>query len=164
MRWAVVCGSFSTQLATTLDSSQPLVNHYTILSVSSDSSPSEIKSAYHRALLLSHPDKNLTANPLIGAVDIASIKEAYLVLSTPTLRAQYDARTRRSRVPTGPRPAQVISLEEFQEHDDLDSWSHSCRCGGIYIITSEEMDKGRHLVPCNSCSEMVWVGYELAEE
>lgn len=86
------------------------------------------------------------------------------MLSTPTLRVQHDLRLQQSRTPTGPRPAQVISLEEFQEHADLDAWSHSCRCGGVYKIAGEEMESGQHLIPCTSCSEIIWVGYELAEE
>ncbi|KAJ7496918.1 DnaJ-domain-containing protein, partial [Mycena latifolia] len=132
---------------------------YAILDVTPRSSLAEIKSAYHRALLRSHPDKNVAS--ATSPVDIASIQEAYRILSTPSLRAQHDIRL---RIPTGPRPAQVISLEDFQENPELDSWSHSCRCGGAYKITGEEMESGQHLIPCTSCSEIVWVGYELAEE
>ncbi|KAJ7169051.1 DnaJ domain-containing protein [Mycena crocata] len=141
------------------------VNHYGILSVAPGSSLSDIKSAYHRALLRFHPDKNVASAKLSRrTIDIASIQEAYRVLSTPSLRSQYDLLLQQSRTPAGPRPAQVISLEEFQEHGDLDSWSHSCRCGGVYKITEEEMDRGQHLIPCTSCSEIVWVGYEPAGE
>ncbi|KAJ7099581.1 hypothetical protein B0H15DRAFT_944985 [Mycena belliarum] len=129
------------------------------MSVTPRSSPAEIKAAYRRALLRAHPDKNLASAALL--VDIASIQEAYRVLSTPALRAQHDAR---KCEPATPRPAQVISLEDFQEHAELDCWSHSCRCGGVYKINGEEMENGQHLVPCTSCSEIIWVGYELAED
>ncbi|KAJ7686505.1 hypothetical protein B0H17DRAFT_940334, partial [Mycena rosella] len=131
-------------------------DYYALLDIAPHASRPQIKVAYHRALLRSHPDKNVAST-----ADIASIQEAYRVLSTPALRAQHDTRL---RAPAGPRPAQVISLEEFQEHLELDSWSHSCRCGGIYRITGEEMENGQHLIPCTSCSEIVWVGYELAED
>lgn len=79
-------------------------------------------------------------------------------------------------IPPGPRPAQVISLEDFEEGghsnhggsgiegDGESAWHHGCRCGGIYIITGEDMEKGHHIVGCNSCSEVVWVGYELRED
>jgi diphthamide biosynthesis protein 4 len=62
-----------------------------------------------------------------------------------------------------PRPAQVISLADFDEQS-ADAWMHACRCGSAYAITEAEMDRGVHLIPCTSCSEVVWVGYELAEE
>jgi hypothetical protein len=62
-----------------------------------------------------------------------------------------------------PRPAQVIPLADFGEQG-ADAWTHACRCGGAYAITGAEMDRGVHLIPCTGCSEVVWVGYELAEE
>jgi len=65
----------------------------------------------------------------------------------------------------GPRPAQVISLEEFEEQEatiDSVSWNHKCRCGGTYQISDDDMEKGQHLVSCCSCSEVIWVGYEMA--
>jgi diphthamide biosynthesis protein 4 len=58
---------------------------------------------------------------------------------------------------------QVISLADFDEQG-ADMWVHACQCGGVYAIAGAEMDRGVHLVPCTSCSEVVWVGYELAEE
>lgn len=129
---------------------------YDLLALPADASPAEIKTAYRRALRQAHPDKRAGST-----ADIAAIQEAYRVLSTPPLREQHD-RGRRSFVPAGPRPAQVISLAEFDEGDD--AWAHACRCGGVYRITADEMEQGQHLVPCSSCSEVVWVGYELADE
>lgn len=43
-------------------------------------------------------------------------------------------------------------------------WRHGCRCGGAYIIRGAEMEAGHHLVGCSSCSEVVWVGYEVADD
>lgn len=68
----------------------------------------------------------------------------------------------------GPRPAQVVSLEDFtQLQYDVeleDVWEYPCRCGGTYRISESDMDKGMHLVGCRSCSEVIWVGYELVSE
>lgn len=71
-----------------------------------------------------------------------------------------------------PRPAQVVSLEEFEELQDPHTtdedrqgpWKYSCRCGGSYIITIDLMEDGNHLVACSSCSEVIWVGYEQVDE
>ncbi|KAJ7502980.1 hypothetical protein B0H11DRAFT_1987245 [Mycena galericulata] len=128
---------------------------YALLAVPVDASPAEIKAAYHRVLREAHPDKRAGST-----ADIAAIQEAYRVLSTPDLRAKHDGG--RSNLPAGPRPAQLISLAEFDEGDD--AWAHACRCGGVYKITVDEMEQGQHLVPCSSCSEVVWVGYELADD
>ncbi|KAJ6497674.1 DnaJ domain-containing protein [Mycena sanguinolenta] len=126
---------------------------YAILDLAPGADPRDIKAAYHRALLAAHPDKNNASTH-----DIAAIKDAYRVLSNPTLRAKAHQDYLKR-----PRPAQLISLAEFDEADE-DAWTHACRCGGKYSITAAEMDRGVHLVACSSCSEVVWVGYELAEE
>ena len=57
----------------------------------------------------------------------------------------------------------ITKLEEFDEESDS-TWTYPCRCGGTYVATEEMLDSGEHLVGCASCSEVVWVGYELAEE
>ncbi|KAF7362244.1 hypothetical protein MVEN_00570600 [Mycena venus] len=132
------------------------VDHYAVLSLTQAASSADIKAAYHRALLAAHPDKN----PDAPNADIASIQEAYRVLSSPALRAKTDAERRAK----GPRPAQVISLADFDEMTEQDAWTHACRCGGVYTITGSDMDGGLHLIPCTSCSEVVWVGYEMVEE
>lgn len=48
----------------------------------------EIKVAYHRALLATHPDKVLGAS---GA-ELDLVKEAFRVLGDDTLRKEYDAK------------------------------------------------------------------------
>jgi diphthamide biosynthesis protein 4 len=144
-------------------SSGELLDFYQLLSVSRDASASDIKIAYHRALLLFHPDKNgaqrSADSPTTPSISISQIKEAYRILSTPNLRAEYNS-PRHVTSALGPRPAQVISLDDFEEGVDRDMWYYNCRCGGVYRIASSEMEEGHHLVGCNSCSEVIWVGYE----
>ena len=101
-----------------------------------------------------------------ACVDIALFKDAYTTLSSPHLRAQYDEKFSQQIDVAGPRPAQVVSLEDFEEEEDGNlkvNWRYRCRCGGQYIITEEDLDNGQHLVGCGSCSEVVWVGYEQME-
>ncbi|KII93245.1 hypothetical protein PLICRDRAFT_102082, partial [Plicaturopsis crispa FD-325 SS-3] len=140
---------------------------YRLLDVSPGATSAEIKAAYHRALLRFHPDKRsprTQASP--NDPDVTRLKDAYTTLASSELRAAYDAQLRRdAHAAAGPRPAQVISLEEFDEEESAgDMWSYACRCGGVYRIGESDMDMGRHLVGCNSCSEVVWVGYELVED
>ncbi|KAH9897714.1 hypothetical protein C8Q73DRAFT_663629 [Cubamyces lactineus] len=143
-------------------------DYYELLSVSPSASPADIKAAYHRALLASHPDKRDHANGLSKFVDIdiGLLKQAFNTLYTPSLRKEYDARRSASGSLRGPRPAQVISLEEFEEREGPDgiTWVYPCRCGGQYAVTEDMLDAGQHLVGCGSCSEAVWAGYELVED
>ena len=135
-------------------------DYYAILSISPSATPAEIKAAYHRLLLVSHPDKRLS-EVAEDDIDIGLLKEAFRTLHTPELRAQYDKIRLSNGKQLGPRPAQVISLEDFEESNSR--WTYACRCGGSYIITEEMLDAGQHLLGCASCSEVVWVGYEVAE-
>jgi len=145
-------------------------SYYELLQISPSSSLSseDIKAAYHRALLKFHPDKAGSAQEEHKSdIDIAQLKEAYITLSSSHLRAEYDFKLADERLNNGsgkgPRPAQIISLEDFDERLD-GFWYHACRCGGDYIISETDMEKGCHLVGCNSCSEVVWVGYEIVED
>ncbi|KAJ3750987.1 DnaJ domain-containing protein [Lentinula detonsa] len=137
------------------------VDFYKVLALARTASAEEIKIAYHRALIAHHPDKNTSRQVTIH---IATIKEAYEVLSSPALRAMYDGKLQQKTGAFGPRPAQSVSLEDFEE-DPIDEtvWTYPCRCGANYRITENDMDNNVHLVGCSGCSELVWVGFELAK-
>ncbi|KAJ7336233.1 hypothetical protein DFH08DRAFT_1018515 [Mycena albidolilacea] len=105
---------------------------YAVLDLAPGASSTEIKAAYHRALLAAHPDKNNAAQ---SAPDIAAIKDTYRVLSSPALRAKAKADQDPLRCL---HPVQVISLADFDEHGN-DAWMHVCWCGGAYAVTVVRM-------------------------
>jgi diphthamide biosynthesis protein 4 len=146
----------------------PTIDYYRLLCVSRSASTAEIKAAYHRTLLIFHPDKQSSSTATYpSSLDISLIKDAYATLSSYHLRARYDAQLQHQSGSMGPRPAQIISLEEFEEQEastDSISWCYKCRCGGAYRISEDDMDRGQHLIGCGSCSEVVWVGYKQAED
>lgn len=145
-------------------------DYYALLGVTRSASPNTIKAAYHRALLRLHPDKQRpttgddpsSPSPSAAATNIGLLQDAFLTLSTMTQRAVYDSQFDLSRR-KAPRPAQVVSLEDF-DGSDAAEWTLACRCGGMYRVTEDDLERGRHLVGCESCSEVVWVGYEMVEE
>jgi len=147
--------------------SNDLTDYYTLLHITRSASLDTIKAAYRRALLRLHPDKikHHTHNPE-QLTDFGLLHDAFLTLSSATLRTAYDAQGELSR--TGPRPAQVVSLEHFDcsegEGSGAGIWTLGCRCGGRYEITEVDLECGSHLVGCKSCSEVIWVGYEVAKE
>ncbi|KAK0433973.1 hypothetical protein EV421DRAFT_1909687 [Armillaria borealis] len=137
-------------LTVKLESSRD-ADFYQVLSISRSASLPEIKVAYHKMLLQHHPDKNVLRKDGQARVDVTVIKEAYFILSDPVSRLQ------------------VISLDDFDEEpsmndSDYSAWKYKCRCGGVYTITEKEMESGHHSIACSSCSEVIWVGYELAGE
>jgi diphthamide biosynthesis protein 4 len=123
----------------------------------------EVKDAYRRALLLHHPDKRreIKDETTPNIVDIDLLKEAYTTLSSEDQRTAYDGVLASRR--NGPRPAHVISLSEFDENIGDAQWTYTCRCSGRYIIFEDDLENDRHLVGCDSCSEVVWVGYEAVD-
>jgi diphthamide biosynthesis protein 4 len=147
----------------TLTSNDDSIDYYTLLGITRSASPDTIKAAYHRELLRLHPDKQRRSSaddPSPSSTNIGLLQDAFLTLSTTPQRAAYDAQYELSR--KAPRPAQVVSLEDFEFLDA--EWSLTCRCGGAYRITEDDLERGRHLVGCEACSEVLWVGYEMVED
>ena len=61
-------------------------NHYEILGISNDATKEQIRKAYHKKALQTHPDKG--GHPSL----FRPIQEAYKVLSDPVKRKEYDVR------------------------------------------------------------------------
>lgn len=144
-----------------------LTDYYSLLHVTRSASPNTIKAAYHRALLRLHPDKlRQCANDPVQSADVGQLHNAFVTLSSSALRTAYDARAELSS--TGSRPAQVVSLEQFDclegSNGATSTWTLACRCGGRYELTEDDLEHGLHLVECGDCSEVIWVGYEMVHE
>ncbi|KAF8314537.1 hypothetical protein DL93DRAFT_2167322 [Clavulina sp. PMI_390] len=170
----------------------PTLTYYEILSIPQTASSADVKAAYHRALLLYHPDKALskTLSPLAASqprsaqdresltgsrIDLPTptideVQQAYTTLSDSLLRKNYDGNLKRSLSDASAqrgsqRPAEVVSLEEFVPLDeDAAILVYPCRCGESFRISEEQLEADVHLIGCNGCSEAVWVGYEAVEE
>ena len=143
-------------------------DYYSLLRVTRSASPNTIKAAYHRALLRLHPDKlkQRAGDDPVPLTDVGLLHDAFVTLSSSTLRTAYDARQGVSSR-TGPRPAQVVSLDLFNcsegSHGVTSTWTLACRCGGKYKIAENDLERGLHLVGCGDCSEVIWVGYEMVQ-
>ncbi|KAH8117793.1 DnaJ domain-containing protein [Phellopilus nigrolimitatus] len=150
--------------------------HYQILRISPSATQAEIKTAYHRVLLACHPDKRKVSQCNTGLVEhfsVERIQEAYRTLADLESRSAYNTSLVNSehtagQSSSGPRPAQIISLEEFtcvkEAEDSQATWTTACRCGGMYVIREADMEIERHLIACERCSEVVYVGYEVFDE
>lgn len=72
-------------------------DHYRVLGVAPDASGSEIRSRYRELARRLHPDQSGS----VSSDGMATLNEAYRVLSDPARRADYD----RSRLPETPSPS-----------------------------------------------------------
>ena len=66
----------------------------------------------------------------VDAFDIGLFKDAFNTPHNPEVRKIYDVSRTSDDKKLGPRPAQEISLEEFDEESDA-TWTYPWRCGGL---------------------------------
>lgn len=120
---------------------------YEILGVGEKASAQEIRTAYRRAALHIHPDKNLDS-PEEAAIKFRKLQHAYEVLGNPSSRASYDSYSRSSYAYSGTRHVEGEEQDsagnvEEEEHLDLSrffvaaaySGYHEGR-GGFYCVYS----------------------------
>jgi diphthamide biosynthesis protein 4 len=140
---------------------------------SSPPTPSDIKAAYHRSLLIHHPDKSST--PTSSKPTIDAIISAYATLSDTSSRQLYD----RTLLTTNPSlhkssPANGLTGEERIDLDDMTyddssaSYIRACRCGDArgHEVREEDLEAeaarggaGEVLVQCAGCT--LWLRVEF---
>ncbi|KAL1297195.1 hypothetical protein AAFC00_004765 [Neodothiora populina] len=69
----------------------PVIDPYKVLGLDKSATPEQVKSAYRRAALKSHPDKAKDEDKQQAHTRFQEIALAYAVLSDPTRRKRYDA-------------------------------------------------------------------------
>ncbi|WP_133271535.1 J domain-containing protein [Hymenobacter radiodurans] len=88
-----------------------MITHYEALEVSEQASAADIRQAYRRLVLLTHPDR--TQDPAAHERYLA-VNRAYEILSLPDKRKAYDARLWALRNP----PSPVVSRPVVPRHPD----------------------------------------------
>lgn len=160
--------------------------YYDVLGLirSPDLSANELKQAYHRTLLLHHPDKSRERPQAAQSPSIDEITQAYTYLSNPATRESYDRELSKSRLlgDNGAVRASHAGIESFDlddlkhsvSKDGTDMWSRECRCGNEigYRLTDGDLESASaHLssnddqqvseisVPCQGCSLKIRVTF-----
>jgi curved DNA-binding protein CbpA len=135
-----------------------------------------LKKAYHRALLLHHPDKKNKPTPSSSShLTIDQISTAYAILSSPSLRQDYDkalSLSNQSTLSTTTFQTGIhdIDLDDLDFDDGSGQWYRSCRCGNPrgYVFgegdLEEAADFGEVMVGCLDCSLWLRVHFAVMEE
>jgi diphthamide biosynthesis protein 4 len=167
-------------------------NYYEILQLPrshSSHSPAkeDVKAAYHRALLLHHPDKatkKTSTKPIAESVasatySIDQIVAAYETLSDPLKRKTYNEQleisynevvSHSSREKGTHLGVETFDLEDLSFNEDTNTWHHTCRCGNEegYVLNEAELERevehGEIYVGCRGCSLFIKVVFGVAEE
>ena len=112
----------------TIDSAPTSINPYTILSLPQEATADQIKTAYRKAALKSHPDKAPPAEKEAARTKFQEIAFAYAILSDERRRRRYDA--------TG-RTEESLELDD----DDGFDWQTFYREQFANVVTSEAIEK-----------------------
>lgn len=125
---------------------------YEILECSSTATLDEIRRSYQNLARIHHPDKNATKKDPEDPEMFVRIDRAWKVLRDPELRKQYDAEAAQKDY-----DGQCIVNESLRKEElDLtaEGYEKSCRCGGSYFISKEEMDEMQtsFYLSCSECS------------
>jgi len=138
---------------TTTHKKQP--NYYTTLSLSARKhdptlTPAEVKAAYKRALLQHHPDKKAASSTPLSpstpannkTITIDTIALAYKILSSPSLKAEYDSRLQRtSRSRNNNKPNNSSHGSGFSDSDsDEDEESDIIFRTGLETVDLDDLE------------------------
>lgn len=145
---------------------------YHVLGIPSTASTGDVKDAYRRCLLATHPDK--VGDNSASSTLIARIQEAYTALCDPVRRAEYDAMLANSVKQQGfiltGDGLDTYTLDSFEESEYV--WRRHCpRCQSRHSIELSEQALEQHgtpdgcggyevIVQCSSCSLWIKVLYE----
>ncbi|XP_061891378.1 dnaJ homolog subfamily C member 24 isoform X2 [Entelurus aequoreus] len=128
-------------------------DHYAVLGACPSDSLQELRHRYKKLALQCHPDRLGGSEAKSGLRMFLEIDAAWRILSDDSTRSHYDQRRREEGV-----------------------YSYSCRCGGQFSITQEEIDaemlrrqgaakeedtmEGHHwVVCCDTCSLSVYMTF-----
>jgi curved DNA-binding protein CbpA len=124
---------------------------YDVLELKKDASKLEIRKEYQRLSLRFHPDKNATSTRFYD------LQRAYEILSNPVKKREYDQEL-------------YLNTKKIVEELDLDemvevgnTFEQSCRCGGLVVITEQELENGLEFVECNQCSLVFHILYDVVD-
>ncbi|KAF9207655.1 Diphthamide biosynthesis protein 4 [Haplosporangium sp. Z 27] len=147
-----------------------LKDYYAILDIPQDANLAEIKLQYQKLLLIHHPDKQQqnqslqTPSSISALIPLQDIREAWECLRQPAQRAFYDSSLKAQRLRANGQVNDDIDLDDMEYNEETGSYSLPCRCSGEYVVSEDELELGVDTVACSTCSLIVRIHYEVAEE
>ncbi|KAG0360282.1 Diphthamide biosynthesis protein 4 [Podila minutissima] len=145
-----------------------LKDYYSILGVAEDASPAEIKLQYQKLLLIHHPDKQQQKQPgqppAHELIPLQEIMEAWECLRMPAQREFYDSSLKAMKLRANGQVNDDIDLDDMDYDEESSVYTSPCRCSGEYIISEDELELGVDTVVCSTCSLIVRIHYEVADD
>lgn len=120
-------------------------SHYDVLGLEPGCSHLELKAAYRRLLVQTHPDKQCEpqqdGEPARHDTQnrLSAIQDAYAVLRDAERRREYDRQLQAEAVQQQVHPWQRITPDDMDSHDVEDSRTYDCRCGEVFEAPMTEL-------------------------
>lgn len=81
------------------------------------------------------------------------MSKAYGILSDTKLRHEYDVQLKALELSQQWPISDIVELNQLDYNEEQDgTYSHQCRCGGIYEVSAEDLRCGASVVCCSGCS------------
>ncbi|KAJ3430713.1 diphthamide biosynthesis protein [Anaeramoeba flamelloides] len=155
-------------------------NHYQVLGVGESSSLQEIKTAYKRLVLKTHPDRYKKSKDNEKLPSFVSVQLAYEILRSKKRRALFNQQLERTKKEIEEekenetdlyklldRQAPVMGSVDIDEMD-WDGYKkvfhYPCPCGGRFEVSQEDLEEGIPIAICDCCSLAIYVIYDIEED
>lgn len=133
-----------------------------------------LRAAYYRIALEKHPDRRGRGDDGDGdggdgdgdGRDGAFIRaqRAWEVLRDPDARAAYDAARAHAALASFRPTDGEVDLDDMEAVDDGHAFVHTCRCGGEFRVTVDELERNVDVLACSTCSFHIRVLYARAHD
>lgn len=131
------------------------MNAYELLECTPASSQNEIKTSYHRLLLIHHPDKITSQNNYENSHSIdkfLKLQSAYKILSDPIQRLSYDSLLKQIDITNKANQLEANDEDcftkkcfmlnrDFELNDNNQIYTKKCRCGSYYKISVNDLNR-----------------------
>jgi len=92
------------------------------------------------------------------------VSQAHDILRDPQKRSQYDAELRERAMKAETAITDVIDLNNCTFDEENAVYLHRCRCGSVYRITEDALERGISIYRCDGCSAAIHVLYQEVDE
>jgi diphthamide biosynthesis protein 4 len=121
------------------------MNAYELLECQPNATQEELKIAYHRLLLIYHPDKSDKAIEQNDCIEkFLKIQSAYKLLSNLEQRKEYDSLIKQMDLKQKAaclESGDILHLgRDFEFDNDLNLFKLECRCGSFYLLSKIDLN------------------------
>lgn len=133
-------------------------NYYEVLECQPFASINELKKSYQALILKHHPDKQIASGQRPADELFHRIDEAWKVLRDSDAKRKYDAELKQQKFNEKPIVHEVLTRNDFDFDEENQCYTHSCRCGGCFLLSIQEQKSDccdELFIECDECSLVI---------